>query len=115
MNVEGLEQNAAYPGSTVNLNGLEGDALLALSIKRGPGSFGKPLLVEFIGSCRIGAAETLAELRMPPAENSVTATMPLLKPGRDGESCTVRARVRLEREEDTDYLAYTNPIRFLSR
>jgi hypothetical protein len=113
VDVEGLEQSAAYPGSTVYLEGAEGEALLALSIERGPGSLGKPLLAEFIGSCRLGSAETLAELRMPPTENSVTTTMPLLQSGRDGESCTVRARVRLERGGETDYLAYTNHIRLV--
>jgi hypothetical protein len=113
VHVEGLEGIAAYPGSTVSLTGREEQALLALSIERGPGSLGKPLVAEFIGSCQLGAAESLAQLRIPPAENSVTATMSLVQAGRDGESCTVRARVRLEREGDTDYLAYSNHIRLI--
>ena len=100
-------------GSTVYLTGREEQALLALSIERGPGSLGQPLLAEFIGSCQLGAAETLAQLQIPPTENTVTATMPLLQAGRDQESCTVRARVRLERDGDTDYLAYTNHIRLV--
>ncbi len=113
VHVERLERTAAYPGSTVYLTGREEQALLALSIERGPGSLGQPLLAEFIGSCQLGAAETLAQLQIPPTENTVTATMPLLQAGRDQESCTVRARVRLERDGDTDYLAYTNHIRLV--
>jgi hypothetical protein len=102
-----------YPGSTVYLTGGEDEALLALAIERGPGSLGQPLLAEFIGSCQLGAAESLAKLWIPPAENTATVTMPLLQWGRDGKSCTVRARVRLERDGDTDYLAYTNHVRLI--
>ena len=112
VHVEGLEGKAVYPGSTVYLTGREEQVLLALSIERGPGSLGKPLSAEFIGSCQFGGAKALAQLRIPPAENSVTATMPLVRE-RDGESCAVRARVRLERDGDTDYLAYTNHIRLI--
>ena len=50
---------------------------------------------------------------IPPAENTATVTMPLLQGGRDGKSCTVRARVRLERDGETDYLAYTNHVRLI--
>ncbi|WP_133300671.1 hypothetical protein [Seongchinamella sediminis] len=113
VHMEGLEGNAAYPGATVYLTGSEEEAVLSLAIERGPGSAGKPLSAEFIGSCKLGAAESLTRQWIPPAETTATATMPLLQTGRDGESCTVRARVRLQRDGEPDYLAYSNHIRLV--
>ena len=112
LDIEGLGETA-YPGYTVYITDQPRTGELRLEIERGPGSEGRPLLAEFIGSCRHGVSEMFASARIPVNATSATASVPLSARGQDGKSCVLRARVRLERDAANDYLAYTNPIRLI--
>lgn len=112
LSVDGLEQRA-YPGYTVYLGERGLNGTLDIAIERGPGSLDQPLRVELIGSCRSGTSEVLATLEIAADANETSTVIPLAETGQDGRSCVVRARVRLQRDVPTDYLAYTNPIRVI--
>ena len=108
--LEGLEQ-AAYPGSTVYVGDSDSVARVSLSIERGLGGIGSPLVVEIIGNCATGRTEILAEYKLSPGSSEVAGLIPLRATGQDQESCFLRARVRLVMVLGPDLLAYTNPIR----
>lgn len=107
--VEGLEQ-AVYPGSTVYSGG-SNTALVSLSIERGPGSIGLPLVAEIIGNCKTGSTEVLAEFTLAAGSSTVSGDIPLRVTGRDHDSCFLRARVRKVDNLGADLLAYTNPVK----
>lgn len=107
---EGLEQ-AVYPGSVVSVGDSGSSARVSLSIERGIGSVGSPLVVEIIGNCGTGRTEILAEYNLSARSSEVAGLIPLQAMGQDKESCFMRARVRLVMVLGPDLLAYTNPIR----
>jgi glycopeptide antibiotics resistance protein len=112
VDLDGLEQSA-FPGYTVDVGDRDSLGVMNLVIERGPGSIGQPLTAEFIGNCSTGKAEILAVEEIPPDDSAASMLIPLAATGPDGESCTLRVRVRLSHGSSTDYLAYTNPVRLI--
>lgn len=112
--VDGLE-GTLFPGFVAAIDGSPIEAELRVSLERGPGSFGKALAVEFIGSCRSGEPELLAVTEIAPGAAETSVRVPVAAVGLDGESCTIRSRVRLERADGDDLLAYSNHVRIYLR
>lgn len=110
--VIGLEA-PVHPGSVVNLGGESGSIVVRMDLTRGPGSDGAPLQVEFISNCRTGEAEVLATEAVAPDDSDAETRILPASAGADRRSCFLRARVRLDRENAPDLMAYTNPIRFI--
>ncbi|WP_340118355.1 PHP domain-containing protein [Pelagibius sp. 7325] len=104
-----------FPGSIVSLRG-EGRLIAAhVILERGPGAAAMPLQIEIIGNCQSGEAEILATLQLAADSNEAVATLHPTSPGTDDVSCYLRARVRLDKPEAPDLMAYSNPIRLLLR
>ena len=110
--LDGLD-GPAYPGSIIKVGNKSGVASVAILLERGSGSVGKPLTVEVIGDCSSGNWGILSEHELAPTDSKITTPVPLASTGKDGVSCSLRARVRLKNESSADYLAHTNPIRFI--
>ncbi len=112
--VAGLE-SPVYPGSIVNLGGERGSIVARVALQRGAGSADAPLQVEFIGNCKTGETEMFAVELLEPDGLAAAAEFDPETPGSDNKSCFIRARLRLEIDEQPDLMAYTNPIRFYLR
>ncbi|MEH6567742.1 MAG: PHP domain-containing protein [Halioglobus sp.] len=110
--LDGLD-GPAFPGSVVRVGNKRSVANVALLLQRGTGSVGQPLTVEIIADCSSGDWVILNEQELAPADSSITLPVSLASTGEDGISCSIRARVRLKHKESADYVAYTNPIRFI--
>jgi hypothetical protein len=101
---------ATSPGETVRIRDADGTRI-ALSVQRGPGSSGQPLQAELIGNCLNGSIQLLKQASLNADQRSTQWSFNRLQPGADGDSCFVRARVRLLQQDGPDLLAYSNPIR----
>jgi len=100
----------ASPGEIVRYRA--GAAIdVRLAIDRSSNAADASLRAEIIGNCRTGRTESIASMDMTPGTNDVDLPVRGVVAGEDGESCYVRARVRMPRGADGDWLAYTNPIR----
>jgi hypothetical protein len=110
--LEGLS-TPLYPGSVARLGSSKGTALATISVERGPGSIGSPLTTEIISNCGSGKAEIIHTSILPAGVDDDTAFLPVYERGSDGQSCFIRARVRLFNPTQPDLLAYTNPVRIL--
>jgi hypothetical protein len=108
--LDGSEE-IAYPGSSLTVGDSDSVAMVGLLVERGPGSVGLPLTVEIIGNCGRGGAKVLAELALPANRSSVFDLIPVRATDQAQESCFLRARVRLVQATESDFMAYTNPIR----
>lgn len=103
----------ASPGVVVQLGSQPGVLIARVDLERGPGSEEEPLQVEFIGNCRSGEAEVLTAEDLVAVASSAVARFAPGATGADGESCYLRARVRLKKNGEPDLMAYTNHIRLL--
>lgn len=108
--VDGLEQSI-HPGSVVRVPSSEGLAFVTVSLQRGPGSQGKPLTVDIVSNCGDGSTSIAHSASLAEYETVETAFLPVFASGLDGQSCYMRARVRLSNSDEPDFLAHTNPIR----
>ena len=105
-------RSPAYPGSIVSLGGQATAVVTRISLRRGPGSTGKPLQAEFIGNCKTGQSELLSAEPIEPGAATAILVVEPKAAGADGKSCFIRARIRLVVEDGPDLMAYTNSIRF---
>ena len=103
----------AYPGSTVHIGHTDSVAVFSIAIQRGPGSLNMPLSAELISNCVDGKPAQIAKLEFSPGESVVSGLFPIASVGLDERSCFVRARIRLSNFTEPDFLAYSNPIRFV--
>jgi len=109
--LEGLNRRV-YPGEIVDVRADDAVAMLSLEVARGEGSVLAPLEAEFITNCLNGDFQLMASVGLGPQETIASSLLPLIARGSDDKSCVVRARLRLKKVGEADFMAYTNPIRF---
>lgn len=101
-----------YPGESVDVFTEDSFALARVILERGPGSARAPLHVEFISSCVDGISQVVSSQVLSPEQNSAESLIPLQATSEQDNSCTVRARVRLNQYGlEPDLFAYTNYLR----
>lgn len=110
--VEDMDE-PAFPGATVHIGHRNSTGMFNIAIERGPGSQELPLIAEIIGNCQSGTAETMKEIAISSGNKLVKGLLPITEVGLDQKSCYIRARIRLVNWTADDYLAYSNPIRFI--
>tara|TARA_R110002110_G_scaffold413729_1_gene641531 strand:+ start:7323 stop:10184 length:2862 start_codon:yes stop_codon:yes gene_type:complete len=110
LELDGLERRA-YPGDLVNAGSDNSIGLINVEVERGPGSAGKPLLLDLISSCVSGEAELVYTTVLGPTTYAATSLVTLRSPDNPLPDCFVRARVRVDVPAAPDLLAFTNPIR----
>jgi len=110
--VEDMDE-PAFPGAIVRIGHRNSTGMFNIAIERGPGSEELPLIAEIIGNCQSGTAETMKEIAISPGNKLVKGLLPIAEVGLDQKSCYIRARIRLVNWTADDYLAYSNPIRFI--
>ena len=100
----------ASPGEAVRLPP-DHPVTLAVTLERGPGAAGSPLVLELIGNGLAGEPQLIAEKSLPAGATRAQWTFDELKPGADGRSAYFRLRVRKAMADGPDLLAHSNPIR----
>jgi len=109
--LEGLPR-PLYPGESADVFTENGAALARVELERGPGSVGKALGIEVISSCIDGSSRVIGRQLLGAEENSTEALILVQATPEKSNSCTVRARVRLDNLGlEPDLLAYTNTVR----
>lgn len=104
----------ASPGEVIRVDPVR-ETTVRVAIERDENARGAPLAAEIIGNCGSGRPDSIARIEFAATEDAVETTVRDLKPGADGVSCYVRARVRKPGEGGEALLAYTNPVRLRLR
>ncbi len=105
------QQLRLSPGEVANID--EGSiALIDIELLREADFIGLPLEVELITNCVTGQPQLLDSLKLKGFENNAAALIPINQAGKDGETCYLRSRVKLEEFSGTVNMAYSNHIRF---
>ena len=106
------QQLRLSPGEVANID--EGSiALIDIELLREADFIGLPLEVELITNCVTGEPQVLDPLKVKSFDNNAAALIPINQAGKDGETCYLRSRVKLEEFSGTMSMAYSNHIRFL--
>jgi hypothetical protein len=87
-------------------------ALIQVELLREHDYIGLPLDIELITNCVIGEPELLAPIRVPAFKNTAAALIPINREGKDGASCYLRSRVKVQTANGIPNMAYSNHIRF---
>jgi len=99
------------PGEAANVDA-GSIALIQVELHRELDYIGLPLGIELITNCVTGEPELLGVIRVAAFENTAQALIPINREGKDGQSCYLRSRVKVEVEDGATYMAYSNHIRF---
>jgi len=100
------------PGESASLD-VNSITLIQVELHREPDFIGLPLDVELITNCVNGKPELLGTIKVPAFSNTAEALIPINQAGNDAQSCYLRSRVKVETEDGSRYMAYSNHIRFL--
>jgi hypothetical protein len=100
------------PGESSNISS-GSIALIQVELLRENDFIGVPLDIELITNCVTGEPELLDSISVPVFKNTAAALIPINREGKDGSSCYLRIRVKIQTADGTTNMAYSNHIRFL--